>query len=469
MKEVDDLNKAIAETTAAATSLLQKSHVKAYTRTTASGATVQVKEHDDSRNPNIIGQATGMNDKAPEKATSFNHNGKEYQSTGKEGTSNHDGRPVREFEADDGHRVWLDHHANVHADSKEEADEHHKGKADSAKEYDNKRQDAEKASAAADKHQAGMNWGKPDMKKLQALHHDAAKKHIDAMEAAHRAGDGEAMRDHYYKASVHLGAGQSAGTFNRKDAEHNAKAQSDMAEHIGKIADQHKTEHNAHSLNHGASIHLLAAEQHRRAQDAHSHAANQSGFGSEHFDEHIESSNFHKDKAKEHGSKAVDIAGVATKANDKAYAASEKAKRSGKPEDHKAAAEAHREAAKLDYDSEGKADHEAKAAEHDKKAKPAKEDTGRGGKTTLADLKKHPNWSESDHQHLKSKGYSHDEIKDIWDRDKARGNGPLEHKKAPDTVGTVSDPNHFKKSSGSDDDLKKATDEAIAAAGTILE
>ncbi len=31
------------------TEQLQKSHVKGYTRTTASGATVQVKEHDDSR------------------------------------------------------------------------------------------------------------------------------------------------------------------------------------------------------------------------------------------------------------------------------------------------------------------------------------------------------------------------------------------------------------------------------------
>lgn len=39
------------------TERLQKSHVKAYTRTTASGATVQVKEHDDSRQKHIPPQA----------------------------------------------------------------------------------------------------------------------------------------------------------------------------------------------------------------------------------------------------------------------------------------------------------------------------------------------------------------------------------------------------------------------------
>lgn len=84
------------------------------------------KEHDDSRHPQILGRVTNMSDKDAIEATSFDHNGNHYYQTGKKGKSMHDDRPVREFEADNGHRVWLDHHGNVHADSKEEADRHHK-------------------------------------------------------------------------------------------------------------------------------------------------------------------------------------------------------------------------------------------------------------------------------------------------------------------------------------------------------
>ena len=71
--------------------------------------------------PQIIGKATSMDDKDPKETSTFQHNGKRYLSTGKQGKSFHDGRPVREFESPDGHRAWLDHHANVHADSTEEA------------------------------------------------------------------------------------------------------------------------------------------------------------------------------------------------------------------------------------------------------------------------------------------------------------------------------------------------------------
>jgi len=47
-KEIEDLTKAI-DLGQLAVDVLLKSHVKAYTRTTASGASVQVKEHDDKR------------------------------------------------------------------------------------------------------------------------------------------------------------------------------------------------------------------------------------------------------------------------------------------------------------------------------------------------------------------------------------------------------------------------------------
>lgn len=51
---IDDLEKAIQETAEAGQDLIKKSHVKGYTRTTASGATVQVKEHDDSRQKKTV-------------------------------------------------------------------------------------------------------------------------------------------------------------------------------------------------------------------------------------------------------------------------------------------------------------------------------------------------------------------------------------------------------------------------------
>lgn len=83
-------------------------------------------EHDDARHPQIIGQAKNRDNTMPAATNSFHHDGRDYSSTGKKGKSAHDGRDVREFESLDGHRTWLDHKGNVHADSKEEADKYHK-------------------------------------------------------------------------------------------------------------------------------------------------------------------------------------------------------------------------------------------------------------------------------------------------------------------------------------------------------
>lgn len=238
------------------------------------------------------------------------------------------------------------------------------------KEHDDKRQAAEEATKAADKHQAGMDWSKPDTKKLQKLHHDAAKKHIDAMEAAHQAGDGESMRHHFHKASMHLGAAGSAGTFHRKDAADNAKAQTAMADHISAIAAKHKGEKTAHDLDHGSSIHLLAMEQHQRASAAHS-AHHNSVYGTPEADEANSKAEGHQAAARDHGKSVQHFSGIAIKASDHAYNIGKAADKSNNPEDHKEAAALHRHAATLDYDSEGRAEHEAKAAEHEKKAKAA--------------------------------------------------------------------------------------------------
>lgn len=173
------------------TEQLQKSHVKEYSRTTASGASVSVKEHDDSRHPNIIGQATKMDHPDAKEAYSFEHKGKPYESTGKKGTSMHDGRKIREFEHEKtGHRIWLDHKANVHADSKEEADKHHKRgmyadhTAEDATEHANhlstkaqKSGKTEDHMAAADAHHHAAKVGEAgdrDFHKESAKEHDTA-------------------------------------------------------------------------------------------------------------------------------------------------------------------------------------------------------------------------------------------------------------------------------------------------------
>lgn len=98
--------------------------------------------------------------------------------------------------------------------------------------------------------------------------------------------------------------------------------------------------------------------------------------------------------------------------------------------------------------------HKGQAEKYQRMA--AEHDTSTQKNTTLASLKKHPMWSESDFQYFKGKGYSHDEIKDIWDRDHKMGKEPLVHKKAPDVVGVIADPNHNKGGAHAEHDDKPA-------------
>lgn len=69
--------------------------------------------------PNVVGKADFGKD-SPEKGFSMKFAGTEYSATGKTGNSMHDQTPVREFEAEDGHRVWADGAGRVHADSTSE-------------------------------------------------------------------------------------------------------------------------------------------------------------------------------------------------------------------------------------------------------------------------------------------------------------------------------------------------------------
>lgn len=69
--------------------------------------------------PNVVGKADFGKDTL-EKGSSMKFAGTEYSATGKTGNSMHDQTPVREFEAEDGHRVWADGAGRVHADSRDE-------------------------------------------------------------------------------------------------------------------------------------------------------------------------------------------------------------------------------------------------------------------------------------------------------------------------------------------------------------
>jgi len=70
--------------------------------------------------PFVVGKADCKGN--PEKASSLKFAGREYHASGKSGKSIHDDTPVREFEHESGHKVWMDDAARVHANNEDEVD-----------------------------------------------------------------------------------------------------------------------------------------------------------------------------------------------------------------------------------------------------------------------------------------------------------------------------------------------------------
>lgn len=69
-----------------------------------------------------------------------------------------------------------------------------------------------------------------------------------------------------------------------------------------------------------------------------------------------------------------------------------------------------------------------------------------GEQPSDADMKKHPNYNEEDHQYLKGKGWTNSEIHQRWTAEHGNGQGPATGKvKAPDVTGVVGNPNFYKK------------------------
>ena len=52
-------------------------------------------------------------------------------------------------------------------------------------------------------------------------------------------------------------------------------------------------------------------------------------------------------------------------------------------------------------------------------------------------LETHPMYTPSDLAYFRSKGYTDDEVLEIWDRDLADGKDPVHHKPVPDVVSRI--------------------------------
>ena len=90
------------------------------------------KNAKNGEHPYVVGKADCEG--KPEQATSINFAGREYHASGNAGKSIHDDTPVREFEHESGHKVWLDDAARVHANDQDEIEALREESAQSTKE-----------------------------------------------------------------------------------------------------------------------------------------------------------------------------------------------------------------------------------------------------------------------------------------------------------------------------------------------
>lgn len=170
---------------------LLKAHVDSYTRKDGTF----VKEHDDKRqaaapadpygHPNVVGKADKFEHGDAKDGVYMHFAGKKYVASGKEGTSFHDGTPVRHFKEltgsgnDDGQHIWADHSGRVHADDKSEV-KRLRG------EYEAHVQKSAKKPAA--KKPASPKPGHMDVSTLSAGHHlfDKNGQKVDEVESVEK-------------------------------------------------------------------------------------------------------------------------------------------------------------------------------------------------------------------------------------------------------------------------------------------
>lgn len=366
MVDTNDLEKATKDAEE-----LAKAHVKQYQRKTKSGGVTTVKEHDDSRQKKAGGLPGHWRD-AHDHAVNLSEQAWNGQAEHKDAVAalKHSAKLHMDAEsaADrDGDDKAAEHHGDKARDQLTRAKQHLEevkrgGKPRAASGA------ADKLMAAAEKHQADMDWGNPDTAGAAKKYSAAAIAHIQAMEEAAGAKDSESQRHHYYKATTALSHAHSMSTFQKGNEEATAKQATSLAKHISGIANKQRGEDNGHDLDHGSALHLLAAEQHGRAAEAHMAMANKQADSKTLSKEHTKLAEAHRNQQIAHGKEVQRLAGISIRATEAARAAGKAAK---SPEQHKLASEAHKHAAALTWDRESKAEHEKMAGYHNEQAKMA--------------------------------------------------------------------------------------------------
>jgi hypothetical protein len=195
------------------------------------------------------------------------------------------------------------------------------------------------------------------------LHEKAGEAHLQA----HAEGKG---REHYYAASRHFGmsvdhAKESMGDQGTYD--HASRIAGRLSEH----ANAHKLEDNYQSHDQHAAKHLMAIEAHGRAREAAQANASRALINGDE-----EKAASYQGKADAHHAKVNHHRAEMAKGHDEINLRAKRAEAAsratlapaGGDKAHEAAAAAHRHAAAIQYDSEVRGQHEAKAAHHDEQA-----------------------------------------------------------------------------------------------------
>jgi hypothetical protein len=270
-----------------------------------------------------------------------------------------DGQKYQTFNAvgKDG-RAERSHTIAHHADNMKGAEGHNKSLTP-----EGKSETADKASRDTAFHARGESGYEDAHGKAALLHEKAGEAHLQA----HAEGKGS---EHYHAASRHFGqsvdhVGESHGAAGKY--EHAAK----IAGHLGEHADAHKLEDNYQSHDQHAAKHLMAIEAHGQAREAAQANASRSLTNGDE-----EKAASYQGKADAHHAKVNHHRAEMAKGHDEINLRAKRAESAsratlapaGGAKVHEEAAAAHRHAAAIQYDSEVRGQHEAKAAHHDEQA-----------------------------------------------------------------------------------------------------
>lgn len=425
---------------------LLKSHVKGYSRKDGT----YVQEHDDKRqkkaaapaggggysHPHVVGKATVIDPHAtgPKDTSGIQFAGTEYWSTGKKGKSFHDETPVREFESEDGHRVWLDDHGRVHADDISEVDRlRKKGEAV-----------AEKPAAPAGgegkaKETPNVVASKADVINATLGQHDAAAGFISVPP-----GKGQSKVEDFVEKVKSLGFSLAEGTTYDVNGDSVQLSKNEQGKAVLEDPDGNRAIIMA--TDGGDRVRISVSYQPAAKTGDKAAGAPKATSGAPKPASAAGGGDKRSHAQKTQDAEDASYSGESEKEDYGVYHKPGSKVRDNRGNEH----EVVRHRGPTVTTKGGKEFHPTKltpvggskpAAKP--KAQPKPKETG--DEAGWAALKDHAMFSQSDLDYFKGKGYSPAEVKDIWDRDHAAGHKPVVHKQAPDVVGVAADPDHYKK------------------------